>query len=161
MSPSVSCSYFHRKMGWAGKAAKVKWAEDAWVDTKIGKCAFLLVNAASLVQKLIPRHAILHQTFLPPNNLHIYQIFCSRLARKHFRFIIYSTTLVDITALSAVSESFVVPTHFCDHRAASGMLYICSAPIKKPLKSQRNLSSRTRDQINLGIFYVQPPCLRE
>ena len=161
MSPSVSCSYFHRKMGWAGKAAEVKWAEDAWVATKIGKCASLWMMLPLLVQKLIPRHAILHQNFLPPNNLHIYQIVCSRLARKQFHFIIYSTTLVDITTLSAVSESFVVPTHFCDHRTASGMLYICSAPIKKPLKSQRNWSSRTRDQINLGFFYVQPPCLRE
>ena len=71
-----------------------------------------LVNGACLVQKMISQHAILHQTFLPPIKQPEGSSTCFLAAsEEQFHFIIYSTTLVNITTLPAVAEPFFLPTH--------------------------------------------------
>ena len=83
-----------------------------------------LVNAACLVPKLISQHATLHQTFLPPIKQPEDSSTCLLAAsEEQFRFVIYSTTLVKITALSAVAEPFFLLTR---HLEATAEQIVCT-----------------------------------
>ena len=91
-----------------------------------------LVNAACLVQKLIPQHATLHQTFLSTIKQPEDSSTCLLAAsEEQFRFVIYSATLVNITTLSAVAEPFFLPTHHLEATAEQIMYTYMQRPHQK------------------------------
>ena len=91
-----------------------------------------LVNAACLLQNWFLNTQLFIKLFLPPIKQPEDSLTCLLAAsEEHFRFVIYSTTLVNITALSAVAEPFFLPTHHLEATAEQIMHTYMQRPHQK------------------------------
>ena len=112
---------------------------------------------ACLVQKLIPQHATLHQTFFyqPSNNLKIHQHVCSRLARNHFVLLSIVRHLLTLLPFPPSPNHFFYPRTIWKRPPNKSCIHMpYAAPPSKSRRYRSGIGSLELELKSIWVFFT-------